>query len=147
TGAAGAGSRLRIRHNGKTLYSEAVPINDDHFRISFPVDLEATSKGRQKYSVSLDPVEGEVTEKNNTSTIFVEVLDRRRKILILGAAPHPDSGALKQALEKGQQYEVTTRLGAETQDTLSLESYSLIILHQRPGARYPVPAAMRSSNA
>src|SRR3546814_12975321 len=107
-------------------------------------DVCSSDLGRQKYVISLEPIEGEITEKNNTSTIFIEVLDRRRKILLLGAAPHPDLGALKQALESGQQYEVVTRLAEETQDTFTTGSYSLIILPQLPADGHPVPASLRN---
>ncbi|QEC53932.1 hypothetical protein [Anseongella ginsenosidimutans] len=143
-GSAGANSRLTVLHKGKTVFSKVIDINDSDFRLSIPVDLTAAEKGRQKYVIGLTPLAGEVTEKNNTATIFTEVLDNRQKILLLAAAAHPDLGALKQALESNQQYEVDIRLATSGLNDLQIKPYSLVILHQLPSASHQLPALLQA---
>lgn len=143
-GAAGAGSRLHVEHKGKTVFSAPVNISGNDFRISIPINLTAYEKGRQKYVISLQPVSGEITEKNNTKTIFIEVLDSRQKILLLAAAAHPDLGALKQALESNEQYEVDIRLISKQQGELETDPYSMLILHQLPSAKYNIASLLET---
>lgn len=143
-GAAGARSRLRVQHAGETLFSREIEISEDDFRLSLPVDLTASEKGRQKYEVSLQPLQGEITEENNSTSIFVEVLDSRRKILLLAASAHPDLGALKRSLESKEQYQVDIRLAGQGLDDLQLASYSMVILHQLPSAGGDAAALLQS---
>ena len=36
---------------------------------------------------------------NNVKDVFVDIIDGRQKILLLANAPHPDLGAIKNAIE------------------------------------------------
>lgn len=47
---------------------------------------------------------------NNTEDFVVEVIDSRQKVLLVGAAPHPDLGALAQALGQSADLEVKTAM-------------------------------------
>ncbi|MFS8617205.1 MAG: VWA domain-containing protein [Solitalea sp.] len=143
-GAEGATTRLRIQHDGHTVFSETIRITEPDFRVQVPVDLTATETGRQKYVIDLEPVEGELTEKNNSIITFIDVLDTRQKILVLAEAPHPDLGALKQALERREQYEVDIQLASGDLNQLETQPYSLIILHQLPSARHGIPAFLQT---
>lgn len=69
---------------------------------------EATKPGVMHYRISVQPVSGEQTVKNNVKDIYIEVLDGRQKILIVSAAPHPDIAALKNAIESNKNYQVET---------------------------------------
>ncbi|POY38543.1 hypothetical protein C3K47_03870 [Solitalea longa] len=124
-------TRLSVSNGGKVLYVKDVPIFNTDFRQSFPVDLEADNIGTQRYTVNLQVLPGEITQKNNTQHIFIDVLDARQKVLILADAPHPDLGAIKQTLENNKNYEAQIEL-AEKANGLKYGDYSLIILHQLP---------------
>ena len=68
--------------------------------------IEATKPGLQRYSVAIEEVEGEVNTTNNRRTVTVDIIERRKRILLTGPAPHPDRGAWGNALSENANYEV-----------------------------------------
>jgi hypothetical protein len=67
--------------------------------------------------------------------IFIDVLDRKQKILILADAPHPDIAAIKNSIEDNAHYEVVSVLAENAQQINNLFSYNLVILHQLPSVK------------
>ena len=126
----GKKSSLSISHNGKTIETKAIEITGDNFFKSFSFQLKAEKPGIQRYSILLNPVEGEFTKSNNQQDIFIEVLDSRQKILILAAAPDPDIAAIRLSLQQNENYEVETALADDFSG--SIKPYSLVFLHQLP---------------
>jgi hypothetical protein len=94
----------------------------------------ATQKGVQRFSVEIVPQAGEFSTANNSQDVYIEVIDGREKILLLGLAPHPDLKALRTILEKNQNYEVDVRTLTTAEGTaIPIEkTYDLFILHQLP---------------
>lgn len=68
--------------------------------------VEATSPGIQRYAVAVDKVDGESNTDNNRRTVTVDVIERKKRILLLSNAPHPDRGAWSNALSGNANYEV-----------------------------------------
>jgi hypothetical protein len=135
----GKNLQLRVTEDGKAVFNQQinVPIND--FKKSIPVKLNAAKKGVRKYQISLLPVAEEISTANNTETIYVEVLDNRKKVLILFDAPHPDIAAIKQSLQSNQNYEVKTSLWNDFEQS-KLNDYSLVLLEQLPNQRINLQA-------
>ena len=129
----GQSSRLRVSNGDGVLFEQTVDIDKDNFLTVVPVKLEATKTGLQRFRVSLSVLDGEVSEVNNTTDVFIDVLDSRQKILILANAPHPDIAALKTAIRSNKNYEVDAKLFDD--HTGTLDAYSLVILHQLPSIR------------
>jgi hypothetical protein len=74
--------------------------------------------------------------------IFVEVVDRALRVLILAAAPHPDIAAIKAALASTD-YKVSVQYDNDLPK--EWKDYALVIAHQVPalrGARFAIPAEM-----
>ncbi len=113
-----------------------VDINDDAWRKTFNVTLEARKKGVQKITVEVQPVKDELSVQNNRQTVFVEVLDGREQILILADAPHPDISAIRQAIEGNKNYEVKVAYAEDV--PANVGNYGLMIFHGLPSARHPV---------
>ena len=76
----GRSSRITVRSAGIVLYSSPISIKSSHFISQIPLFLDAASQGFKKITVTLDPVAGEVTLKNNEKTIVVEVIKEKLKI-------------------------------------------------------------------
>jgi hypothetical protein len=114
----------------KLMVQKDVAYNTDNFFQSFDLTLPANKVGIAHYRISLSNVEGEVSYKNNTRDIFVEVLDGRQKILLVANSPHPDIFAFRSAIESNKNYQ----LDVEYAETFSrkLNDYNLVILHQLP---------------
>jgi len=128
----GETAQLSVSENGVKVKQQSVGINSNGFVQDVQVKLKANKIGVQKYTVSVSSVKNEITTKNNSQTIFVEVIDARQKILLAAVAPHPDMATLKQAIELNKHYEVTVALADEL-NAIDPNKYSLTILYQLPG--------------
>ena len=132
----GKSSTLTISKGNETLFTQVVNFNSDAFIQTVPVFLHATEAGLQHYKVKLSALPEEMTAANNSNDLFIDVLDARQKILILGEAPHPDIAAIKAGIEKNQNYEVDSY----TLDNFDepVKKYDLVILYQLPSLRNPI---------
>ncbi len=141
----GNGLKLRVIEDGKPVLTQQIPVLSNNFKKSFPIKINADKKGIRKYEISLQPVANEISTTNNATTIYVEVIDNRKKILILYDAPHPDIAALRQALESNQNYEVKTSLWSDF-DLNKLNIYNLLILEQLPNNRVNLQPLMAQAD-
>lgn len=132
-GFAGSRTKLTVQDATQVVFTQDINLNSSDFRIDIPVQLQANKVGTQRYTVSLQALEGEITTKNNQQIFFVDVLDGKQKVMLLAAAPHPDLAAIKQSIESNRNYEVEIVL-LEDADLSKLSSYGLLILHQLPNA-------------
>jgi hypothetical protein len=121
---------LTVSKGGQILFSKPIDITTDPFTQTIPLELQASSVGLQKYTVALSVADGELNVQNNKQDIFIDVLDSREKVLIVGAGPHPDIGALKLAIESNDNYQVETYVLSEFDKPVS--QYNLVILHNIP---------------
>ncbi|RYE35293.1 MAG: hypothetical protein EOP42_06530 [Sphingobacteriaceae bacterium] len=126
--------QLKILEDGKPVSNQQVIITGNDFKKSLSVKLNADKKGMRKFQVVLQTLAGEISITNNTATFYVEVIDNRKKILIVYDAPHPDVAAIRQSLQSNQNYEVKTNLLNEL-DLGKLNQYSALILEQLPNNR------------
>lgn len=127
----GRSATLKVSSEGKILFSQTVSITDERYDLTLPLTLDADKPGTRKYVVTVEPVDGEYSIQNNSYPFYVEVIDGRRKILLLAEGPHPDLGALKQALSTNQNYEADLKYISDFSGRV--EEYSLAILYQLPG--------------
>lgn len=126
----GKTTELTIEGNEGKVFSKTIDINANFFTTTESVQLDAKKPGMQHYKVKLSTIEDEVSYANNATDVFIEVLDGRQKVLILGLTPHPDIGAIRQAIESNENYEVDVSL-ADNFDK-KINQYNLVILHQIP---------------
>ena len=130
----GKNLQLNVVEDGKQVASKPISVAGNDFKKAIPLKLNAAKKGIRKFQFSLVPIADEISTANNSETIYVEVLDNRKKVLILYDAPHPDIAAIRQSLESNQNYEVKTSLLSDF-DLGKLNDYSLLILEQLPNNR------------
>jgi hypothetical protein len=130
----GKNLQLNILEDGKQIASKPIIVAVNDFKKAIPIKLNAAKKGIRKFQISLVPVADEISTTNNSETIYVDVLDNRKKVLILYDAPHPDIATIKQSLESNQNYEVKTSFFGEF-DLAKLNDYSLLMLEQLPNNR------------
>ncbi len=127
----GGESTLIVISDGKKVHEEKVLINSNAFVKNIPVKLKATKLGLQKYIVQLNLIGNEVSERNNTQPVFIDVIDGKQKVLIAVAGPHPDITALKQAIGQNKNFEVKVVL-AEDLNAIKFDDYGLLIMYQLP---------------
>ncbi len=130
----GESTQLTIAENGTKIKEQRIDLNSNSFVKDIPIKLKANKIGVQKYTINLSAVKNEITTKNNSQTIFIEVIDARQKVLLAAGAPHPDLSTIKQAIELNKHYEVTLAVGDEL-NSIDQNKFSLAILYQLPGYR------------
>ncbi|MFN0290442.1 hypothetical protein [Pedobacter helvus] len=127
--------KLSVLENGKQVTGQSVAIDGASFVKDVQIKLKAAKVGVHRYSVNVSEVKNEITIKNNSQTIFVEVIDGRQKVLLAAAGPHPDLATFKQAIELNKHYEVSTAIADELEG-VDPSKYSLVILYQLPAVNY-----------
>jgi hypothetical protein len=127
----GSNVTLTVAEDTSTiLFTKSVSVSSNDFRMNVPLFLDAKKKGISRYRVSISKLDGEVTYLNNTTDVFINIIENKQKVLILTAAPNPDIAALKSAIESSINYEVVTKSATEFNGRVS--DYNLCILHGLP---------------
>lgn len=126
--------QLKKFDNGSwsSLQSDAIKISQKKFFLTkeFIIQTELPGIYRYKVECSTSPLESNI--KNNQREFYVEVLDSKKKVLILSYSVHPDLSAIRESLLSNKNYEVDIKSISEP--VSNLDKYSLLILHQLPAA-------------
>ncbi len=136
TGFEGREVQLSVSQAGKVLDSKRVLLGKEGTLQQVQCLVTASQKGVQRYELQISPLEGEFTQQNNVRQVYIDILDGQEKILIVAASPHPDIKALRAALEKNSNYQISLFIpNVMPNEALKRnEKYDLIILHQLPNA-------------
>jgi hypothetical protein len=126
----GKSSIVRLIKDGKELETKTLSIDQNDFSLEYSFVTQANKIGLNKYSISIDVLESEVNKLNNSSDLYVEVLDNRTRVKILAHAPHPDIAAMKRAIEQSDQYEVEVTLLSDWDE--KIKTADLYIFHGLP---------------
>ncbi len=127
----GKNLQIKISEGSKVLFSQSISADDELYDKTIPVLLNADKPGIRKYTVTLTSDTQEYTLRNNSYPFYVEIVDGRRKVLLLADGPHPDLGALMQAYSLNENFEA--ELSFLNDFSGKPENYSLVVLYQIPG--------------
>ncbi|MEM6327980.1 MAG: hypothetical protein AAF791_12750 [Bacteroidota bacterium] len=100
---------VTVTSGGRTVARGSVDLPTGGAEATVEVTVTPNSAGLRRYTVTVGPLAGEATTRNNSETVSVRVLDDSRRVLLVGAAPGPDLTAIRQTLETDRQLEVTAR--------------------------------------
>lgn len=131
----GKSTNVVVYDEGNEVARAAIRLKGDPAIGETVLLVEAASPGIRRYTVELEVVNEEVNLSNNSTVLYIEVLDDRQKVLVLGEAPHPDIKAVSDALATNENYEVIRKFVGESD--LRPEDHDLIVLHQIPGQAMP----------
>jgi hypothetical protein len=123
---------ISVLKNGKVLSTQQKDSGTNSF-LGFDFSIEALEKGIQRLDVVVGPVRGEASLKNNRSSFFVEVVEGRKKILLIAPAPHPDIKAIKAVVDNNFNYELVVHIPGVTElnpAMLKPGVPELVIFHQ-----------------
>lgn len=126
----GYSNSIQLTENGNSVGSAAITIGSDRYDRSVSFSVKAERAGLHHYVLNVPVSDGEKNVTNNRRDIFVEVVDQKKNILIVAAAPHPDINAIKEALSGMESYKLTTKTLDEMPSSFS--EYQVVILHQLP---------------
>lgn len=122
-----------VAHAGEVLEDGSFTAESDQFETTVRFLVDAEEPGLQRYTVRVSRVEDEITYANNTATVFVDVIDSRKKVLILADSPHPDVFALRRAISGSENYEVEVAFQENFQG--NFDDFDLLVLHQIPSVK------------
>ena len=99
--------------------------------LDFDFQLEAKEKGLQRYDVVLEVLSREVNQRNNKASAFIEVVEGKKKILLIAPAPHPDVKTFRSVIEKNSNYEFILHMpGIKEATTAQLSEADLVVFQQ-----------------
>jgi len=123
---------VSVIKNGKVLEQQKKN-SEARLLIDFDFLIQAQEKGIHRYDIVIEAVKGESTTKNNRASIYVEVVEGKKRILLIAPAPHPDIKAIRAVIEKNANYEFILHIPgiAEAKpEWLKPGATELVIFHQ-----------------
>ena len=94
---------VSVDQQGKTVQQQKKNSGTRGFH-DFDFQLDAGTQGMQRFEIRVERVTRETNLKNNRASAFVEVVEGKKKILLIAPAPHPDIKALRTVIEKNSNY-------------------------------------------
>ncbi|MBO6117697.1 MAG: hypothetical protein J6P44_04045 [Bacteroidales bacterium] len=128
--ALGETSSLFMVKDGKTTQIKSFTVDNNDYSVTAELQTASKKAGIEKISLYVSEINGESNKVNNRKDIFIEVLDAKKKVLILANAPHPDISAIKTALTYNQNYTVDVNIAGNNQNNPA--DYDLVVLHSLP---------------
>ena len=105
--------------------------------LEFDFQLEAAKQGMQRLEIRVTRHPRETNTDNNRGSAFVEVVEGKKRIVVLAAAPHPDIKAIRTVVEKNPNYEFLLHIPGVMElppASLDPKEIDLLIAHQSPDA-------------
>jgi hypothetical protein len=128
---------VSLLQKGAVIERQTKTVREDGF-IQTEFQALATEEGIQRWDVVVETKPGETNLKNNRASVFIEVVKGKKKILMVGRAPHPDVKALRATIEKNSNYELFIHIPFVNEvepGQLQPNSVDLVIFHQVPDVR------------
>ncbi|MBO4739647.1 MAG: hypothetical protein J5606_08825 [Bacteroidales bacterium] len=132
----GKKTKMTVFQNKEKIFEKDININNNKFQQWENLSIEAKKAGLLHYRIELSEVEGELTKVNNVANIVIEVLDSRKKVLVIYRSPHPDVSALTAALQTSDVYQVESFAVEKFSGNLS--AFDMLVLHGLPSVDFPV---------
>ncbi len=119
-----------------TVDEKRLKIESNEFFETLDFVSEANSVGVVKYRVMTSVLNEEVLKNNNSKSFYIEVIDARKKILLLANGPHPDLSALKQSMLSFKNYEC--EIFYADQKNINIKDYNMVVFHNLPSKKYKI---------
>jgi len=130
-GYAGGAATVELREGSRLLDSRRVGLPGGRRRARATFQITAPAPGKRRYEVRVVPQPGEFTALNNARTAFVEIVKGKLRVLLAGAAPHPDLKALRAAILANDNFDLTLALPGVAPLRADTD-FDVAILHQLP---------------
>lgn len=125
---------VSLLHRGRVLDKQTK--NQGHNPlVVFDFQPSADEQGILKLDIAVEVKPEEFNARNNRSSVFVEVVEGKKKIMLAGNAPHPDIKALRSAIDKNSNYDFLLHIpGVSEQQASALrpDKIDLAIFYQSP---------------
>ncbi len=119
---------VRIVKDGSEIDRKGVRFSSDNQLKRLDFTIKANNNGIQHYRVEVMPLQGESVYSNNYKDAYIDVIEGKEKILLVGLAPHPDIKAIASTIENNENYELKIHIPG-IEDFVE-DKYDLVIFHQ-----------------
>ncbi|MBX0290685.1 VWA domain-containing protein [Hymenobacter sp. HSC-4F20] len=127
---AGTTATVLLRENGRVLQTKRVSLPAGQRRTKTTFLVTAPAPGKRRYEVVVEKLPGEFTGLNNQKFAYLDIVKGKLRVLLAGAAPHPDLKALRAAILQNDNFDLTTYLPGI--NPLKTQDFDVAILHQLP---------------
>ncbi len=140
---------VTLEQSGRTLDQRQVRLPGGTGEVSVDLTFEPEQAGLQQVTVRVPELAGEVTTRNNAQSTSLRVLESKRQVLLLGAAPAPDVSALRRIYERTADTKVTARIPTPDGTFLEgplpddLSSFDVVVLAGFPSPSVPDDVVQR----
>lgn len=97
---------VKLLENGMPISEKQIRISPEQTSYTLLFSYTPKQPGVQKLQISVDPLEGELSDQNNIRTSYVQVLESKRTVLLIAGAPYPDVSFIRSALSQIQDVEI-----------------------------------------
>lgn len=128
---------VELKQNGKLIETQTKKTGRDQL-VVYDFQPVANEQGIQKLDITVQQKPEEYNKRNNQSSIFVEVVEGKKKILLVAASAHPDIKPLREVVEQNANYDFLLHIPGVAEDDIKAvkpEDIDLVILHQVPDVR------------
>lgn len=128
---------VSVLRNGKVVTSSQKSSENKSLLI-FDFLVDADKAGIQRFDIITQVAPNETNPRNNATSIFIEVVEGKKRILLIAPAPHPDIKTLRAVVEKNSNYEFHVHIPSVKNvepELLMPEKTDLVIFHQSPDTR------------
>lgn len=115
-GIASGAITVSVSKGGKIISTQTKSLSGRLLNFNFALDAE--EKGVQRFDVTVQPLAEETNKRNNYASAFIEVVEGKKKILLIAPAPHPDIKALRAVVEKNANYEFILHIPGQVEVSL-----------------------------
>lgn len=92
----GASLVATLRSDKEILERKTLTLASTEQTLSF--ELVPKQVGETKFQISLSPLEGEFSARNNSQSFFIKVQKQKKKVLVIAGLPDPEISAARNAL-------------------------------------------------
>ncbi|MFN8888110.1 MAG: VWA domain-containing protein [Cyclobacteriaceae bacterium] len=124
--------KVSVLKNGKVVEQQQKN-SGTSLLTNFEFLIQTQEKGIHRYDVVVETVKGESTSRNNRASVYIEVVEGKKRILLIAPAPHPDIKAIRAVVEKNANYEFILHIPGIADakpEWLKLGATELVIFHQ-----------------
>lgn len=119
---------IKLLVDNEIIEEVEIPVNTNHFSNTIDFNIDSSEEGAKQIDIHIEEIEDELTTKNNSKRLFINVVDKQYKVLFYAKSPHPDLGSIKNILADNFDIEIIF----SNEQLPDLKEYDIIFLHQIP---------------
>jgi hypothetical protein len=135
-GFSGRQTRVKLTSGGKLIAQKTLQFTEEDQLKTADFLVEANTTGFQDYKIEIEPLEEEFNLNNNIQNAYINIVEGKKKILLLSPYPHPDIKALSASIDQNENYEFKMVIESVNSEVVqNIGDYDLAILFHLPNRK------------